>query len=138
MSAPPKPDAKERRNGDRYIVWNKGVVEYENGEQFTTNTVTTSKYNIFTFLPLNLFEQFSNVANLYFLFIGLLQMVPQITTTGGLPTMYQALFFVVCVSAIRAAVEDYNLHVQDSARNSVLYQVYACLCDIKAMSSPLS
>lgn len=33
----------------------------------------TSKYNIVTFLPVNLFEQFQEVANTYFLFLLILQ-----------------------------------------------------------------
>ena len=37
------------------------------------NAIKTSKYNIFTFLPLNLFEQFQRLANAYFLFLLCLQ-----------------------------------------------------------------
>ena len=39
---------------------------------YIDNTVTTSKYNLFSFLPLALFGQFRRFANLYFLLIGLL------------------------------------------------------------------
>lgn len=38
-----------------------------------TNGIKTSKYNPFTFLPLNLFEQFQRIANAYFLFLLVLQ-----------------------------------------------------------------
>lgn len=38
-----------------------------------TNAIKTSKYNFFTFLPLNLFEQFQRIANAYFLFLLVLQ-----------------------------------------------------------------
>lgn len=37
------------------------------------NCIMTSKYNIVTFLPINLFEQFQEVANTYFLFLLILQ-----------------------------------------------------------------
>lgn len=37
------------------------------------NAIKTSKYNILTFLPLNLFEQFRRLANAYFLFLMILQ-----------------------------------------------------------------
>ena len=39
----------------------------------THNGVRTSKFTVFTFLPVNLFQQFSRVANFYFLIIALLQ-----------------------------------------------------------------
>lgn len=38
-----------------------------------SNCIMTSKYNIVTFLPINLFEQFQEVANTYFLFLLILQ-----------------------------------------------------------------
>ena len=38
-----------------------------------SNCIKTSKYNILTFLPVNLFEQFQEVANTYFLFLLILQ-----------------------------------------------------------------
>lgn len=42
----------------------------------------TSKYNIITFLPVNLFEQFQEVANTYFLFLLILQV--KIRSGGGI------------------------------------------------------
>ena len=37
------------------------------------NGIKTYKYNAFTFIPLNLFEQFKRAANLYFLALLILQ-----------------------------------------------------------------
>lgn len=37
------------------------------------NAIKTYKYNVFTFLPLNLYEQFKRAANLYFLALLILQ-----------------------------------------------------------------
>jgi hypothetical protein len=48
------------------------------------NTVRTSKYTWWSFLPHNLFEQFTKkMANLYFLVIMCLQMVPVISISNG-------------------------------------------------------
>lgn len=38
-----------------------------------TNEISTAKYTLLTFLPVNLFEQFMRVANLYFLLCAILQ-----------------------------------------------------------------
>ena len=39
------------------------------------NYISTSKYNVFTFLPKNLFEQFRRIANAYFLCLLILQVI---------------------------------------------------------------
>lgn len=40
---------------------------------FQKNVIHTAKYSVFSFLPLNLYEQFHRFSNLYFLLIILLQ-----------------------------------------------------------------
>uniref|UniRef100_A0A7N8X0F4 Phospholipid-transporting ATPase n=1 Tax=Mastacembelus armatus TaxID=205130 RepID=A0A7N8X0F4_9TELE len=52
------------------LVWDLFQVQFCNSG---TNAIKTSKYNLFTFLPLNLFEQFQRIANAYFLFLLVLQ-----------------------------------------------------------------
>lgn len=47
------------------------------------NHIKTSKYNVFTFLPLNLFEQFQRVANAYFLVLLILQVGDAAFWTAG-------------------------------------------------------
>uniref|UniRef100_A0A8C3I129 Phospholipid-transporting ATPase n=1 Tax=Chrysemys picta bellii TaxID=8478 RepID=A0A8C3I129_CHRPI len=42
-------------------------------KKYEDNAIKTAKYNVLTFLPLNLYEQFHRLANLYFLFVILLQ-----------------------------------------------------------------
>uniref|UniRef100_A0A672U9I2 Phospholipid-transporting ATPase n=1 Tax=Strigops habroptila TaxID=2489341 RepID=A0A672U9I2_STRHB len=61
------------------------------------NAIKTAKYNIFTFLPLNLYEQFHRMANIYFVFVILLQTAPEIAT---LP-WYTLLFPLSCLLIIR-------------------------------------
>jgi phospholipid-translocating ATPase len=43
---------------------------------YLTNRIRTTKYTLLSFIPRNLFEQFHRFANLYFLFIVLLNWVP--------------------------------------------------------------
>jgi phospholipid-translocating ATPase len=47
--------------------------------KYANNIVITSKYNIITFVPLNLFEQFLRVANTYFLILLIIQMAQYYT-----------------------------------------------------------
>jgi len=47
-------------------------------QKFKSNKIRTSKYTILTFLPLNLFEQFHRLANVYFLILVILNWIPQL------------------------------------------------------------
>ena len=44
--------------------------------RFTANIVRNQKYNVFTFLPIVLYEQFKFFFNLYFLLVALSQFIP--------------------------------------------------------------
>jgi phospholipid-translocating ATPase len=57
---------RERYNKQSWGFGGKIHVAAE-GWKFATNQVLTSKYNIVTFLPKNLLEQFRRVANVFFL-----------------------------------------------------------------------
>ena len=71
------------------------------------NTVITSKYSKYTFLPLNLLEQFRKASNFYFVLIMLMQMVKVISISNGHPAMMPPLLIVISVSMIKDAYEDY-------------------------------
>ena len=88
------------------------VNDYRKSAQrdFATNEICTSKYTMITFLPKNLFTQFSKFANLYFLLLCILQVIPTVSNTDGRPTVAYPLVFVVCVSAIKDLFEDRKRH----------------------------
>ncbi|NXM84822.1 AT8B3 ATPase, partial [Oenanthe oenanthe] len=81
------------------------------------NAIRTAKYNLLTFLPLNLYEQFHRMANLYFVFVILLQTFPEIST---LP-WYTLLFPLSCLLLIRGLrdlIDDIGRHRSDRSINS--------------------
>ena len=86
--------------------------------EFKNNEISTSKYNCITFVPKNLVEQFSKVANMYFLIMGLLQMVNEISASNGIPTTYFPLFVIVVISALKDLYEDYKRHKSDNEENN--------------------
>jgi phospholipid-transporting ATPase len=65
------------------------------------NGIKTSKYTPINFIPKNLIIQFSKVANLYFLIIGIMQMIDSISVSGGFPVIFIPLSIVVGVSALK-------------------------------------
>uniref|UniRef100_A0A8B9Q776 Phospholipid-transporting ATPase n=1 Tax=Apteryx owenii TaxID=8824 RepID=A0A8B9Q776_APTOW len=72
-----------------------------------SNSIKTSKYNFFTFLPLNLFEQFQRIANAYFLFLLILQLIPQISSLSWFTTVVP-LVLVLAVSGAKDAIDDFQ------------------------------
>jgi len=53
--------------------WGRLRAAFKPPEEVSGNEISTAKYTALTFLPINLFEQFSRVANFYFLVIAALQ-----------------------------------------------------------------
>jgi phospholipid-transporting ATPase len=84
---------------------------------FCNNTVSTTKYTVLTFLPLNLLYQFSKVANLYFLFLTILQIIPEVSISDGIPTILAPLSFIVLLSMVKDAFEDYKRFKSDREEN---------------------
>ncbi|RVE65591.1 hypothetical protein OJAV_G00118000 [Oryzias javanicus] len=85
--------------------------------QYANNAIRTSKYNIFTFLPLNLFEQFRRLANAYFLFLLILQMIPQVSSLSWFTTAVP-LVLVLSITAAKDASDDINRHKCDKQVNN--------------------
>ena len=59
---------------------------------------------------MNLFVQFKKIANLYFLLIILLQLIPDIAPSGGAVASSFPLIFVIGLSMIKDGYEDYIRH----------------------------
>lgn len=99
-------------------------------QRFVNNKIHTHKYGPFSFLPLNLYEQFKRLANLWFLIIAILhvrlflfclfsfvfsclvlssrlpmQLIPEISSLNPAASLIP-LIFVLSVTAIKEAVED--------------------------------
>lgn len=100
--------------GPRLIQLNDAPAN--SAKKFMDNHVSTAKYNIATFLPKFLFEQFSKYANLFFLFTAIIQQVPNVSPTNKFTTI-GPLAVVLLVSAIKEAVEDIKRHNSDKDLN---------------------
>uniref|UniRef100_A0A8C2JMU3 Phospholipid-transporting ATPase n=1 Tax=Cyprinus carpio TaxID=7962 RepID=A0A8C2JMU3_CYPCA len=83
---------------------------------------STAKYNVLTFLPRFLYSQFRRAANSFFLFIALLQQIPDVSPTGRWTTLVPLLFILV-VAAVKEVIEDLKRHNADSVVNKKETQV---------------
>ncbi|KAI8805334.1 hypothetical protein BJ742DRAFT_656099, partial [Cladochytrium replicatum] len=84
---------------------------------FIDNSVRTSRYNPLDFLPKQLLYQFSKIANLYFLFISCLQVVPGWSPTGRFTTIFPLAVFVI-FAMCREAWDDVKRHRADGVENN--------------------
>jgi len=98
--------------------WQININEVNESPLFAPNSIRTSKYTWLTFLPKNLMEQFSKMANVYFLFIMVLQCIPPISISNGQPAILFPLAFVITVSAIKDIFEDRKRHKSDDIENN--------------------
>ncbi|XP_045030963.1 phospholipid-transporting ATPase VD isoform X1 [Daphnia magna] len=90
---------------------------------YSDNAIRTSKYTPLSFIPKNLLEQFHRFANLYFLFIVLLNWIPAISAFGKEVAMIPVIF-VLGVTAIKDAFEDHRRRQSDLRINNSTCRVY--------------
>ncbi len=91
---------------------------------FPNNSISTTKYTIYNFIFLNLYEQFSKIANLYFLFLAILQMVKAVSITNGFPSILPPLMFIVFLTMLKDVFEDYKRYKSDQEENNKETSVY--------------
>ncbi|XP_072868083.1 phospholipid-transporting ATPase VA isoform X2 [Chlorocebus sabaeus] len=85
-------------------------------QHLADNRLKTTKYTLLSFLPKNLFEQFHRPANVYFVFIALLNFVPAVNAFQ--PGLALApVLFILAITAFRDLWEDYCRHRSDHKIN---------------------
>ncbi|XP_014447395.1 probable phospholipid-transporting ATPase VD [Tupaia chinensis] len=99
--------------------------EYEQfSGAYMNNRIRTTKYTLLNFVPRNLFEQFHRAANLYFLFLVVLNWVPLVEAFQKEITMLP-LVVVLTIIAIKDGLEDYRKYKIDKQINNLVTRVYS-------------
>ncbi|XP_075885169.1 phospholipid-transporting ATPase ID-like [Nelusetta ayraudi] len=81
------------------------------------NAIKTSRYNLLTFLPLNLLEQFRRLANVYFLLLLVLQTIPAVSSLPWFTTAVP-LLFMLSITGVKDASDDIKRHKSDEQVNN--------------------
>merc|ERR1712096_255572 len=81
-----------------------------------SNAISTTKYTFYSFLPKYLFEQFRKYWNLYFLLIGGMQQIPDLSPTGRWNTILP-LTFILTMTGIKEIYEDFHRRSADNKTN---------------------
>uniref|UniRef100_A0A4W6DSU2 Phospholipid-transporting ATPase n=1 Tax=Lates calcarifer TaxID=8187 RepID=A0A4W6DSU2_LATCA len=106
------------------ILYDNAKGEENPNRHYANNKIKTTKYTVLSFLPKNLFEQFHRFANVYFVFIALLNFVPVVNAFQ--PELALApVVFILSVTAIKDLWEDYRRHRSDKEINHMDCLVYS-------------
>ncbi|ONM31385.1 Phospholipid-transporting ATPase 1, partial [Zea mays] len=118
------PSASLERERDVGDDESREVIVGESSPEFSGNAIRTAKYSFLTFLPRNLFEQFRRLSYVYFLAITVLNQLPQVAVFGRGASVLP-LAFVLFVTAVKDAYEDFRRHRSDRQENNRLATVLA-------------
>ncbi|XP_070132001.1 probable phospholipid-transporting ATPase IIB isoform X15 [Equus przewalskii] len=105
-------------------------------EKHPRNSIKNQKYNVFTFIPGVLYEQFKFFLNLYFLIVSCSQFVPALKI-GYLYTYWAPLGFVLAVTIVREAVDEFRRFQRDKEVNSQLYSKLTVRGKVQVKSSDI-
>eukprot|EP00897_Mesotaenium_endlicherianum_P007081 jgi/Mesen1/6400/ME000329S05566 len=83
--------------------------------KYPSNYISTTKYNVATFFPKALYEQFRRLANCYFLFTAAMSLTPLSPYQAA--SLIAPLVFVVGLSMAKEALEDYKRWSADQEVN---------------------
>lgn len=111
------PPSKDGRHLDLDASRKKVLIDERIGKPYVPNTIRSSRYNAWNFLPRQLIAQFSKLANFYFLCVSILQMIPGLSTTGQYTTIVPLLFFV-SISIGKEGYDDLRRYRLDKAENN--------------------
>ncbi|KAA8589730.1 hypothetical protein FQN60_013095 [Etheostoma spectabile] len=119
-----KPKENKTRTVHANILYDNAKGSENPNRNYANNKIKTTKYTVLSFLPKNLFEQFHRFANVYFVFIALLNFVPVVNAFQ--PELALApVVFILSVTAIKDLWEDYRRHRSDREINHMDCLVYS-------------
>ena len=107
---------KKRKTG--YLISEGGVT---NPLSAKNNYLNNKKYNLLTFVPIILYNQFSFFFNLYFLFLCVTQFIP-VFKVGFLVTYVGPLVFVLFLTMVKEGWDDYKRYKRDKRYNEELFK----------------
>lgn len=115
---------------ERTVYFNQPLPDFEKDAQtgalvneYPRNKIRTTKYTPLNFIPMNIYHQFHNIANIYFLFIVILGAFPIFGVLNpGLAAV--PIIAIVIITAIKDAIEDYRRTALDlEVNNTVTHMI---------------
>lgn len=92
-------------------------------DQTSDNTVRNTKYNMVTFVPCVVWQQFQSFSSLYFFAIMVAQTNSKLAISPFIAS-FAPWAFVLCLSLVNEGLDDYKRHQRDRESNSAPYRVW--------------
>ncbi|XP_037635140.1 probable phospholipid-transporting ATPase VB [Sebastes umbrosus] len=91
---------------------------------FPGNAIKTTKYTLLFFIPMNLFEQFHRLANIYFVGLAILNFVPVVNAFQPEVALIPILV-ILSLTALKDAWEDFRRYQSDRKINNTPCLIYS-------------
>ncbi|KAM9834885.1 phospholipid-transporting ATPase VB [Syngnathus typhle] len=91
---------------------------------FPGNSIKTTKYTLLFFIPLNLFEQFHRLANIYFVGLAILNFVPVVNAFEPEVALIP-ICVILSLTALKDAWEDFRRYQSDKKLNNMPCFIYS-------------
>lgn len=88
---------------------------------YGTNRIQTTRYTPYNWLFLYLWDVFNpkfKLANIFFLIVSVLQCIPSISLTNGLPSSLPSLLTIIGAEAVHMSILEYKRRRSDRETNS--------------------
>ncbi|KAI5370903.1 putative P-type ATPase, HAD superfamily, P-type ATPase, transmembrane domain superfamily [Septoria linicola] len=112
----PLPPSKDGRHVPLRARHETPLVDERRGHAFLSNTIRSSRYTIWDFLPKQFFFQATRLHNFYFICIGIPQAIPGLSTTGNYTTILPLTFFIL-ITILKEGYDDFGRHRMDKVEN---------------------
>ncbi|KAL7934134.1 hypothetical protein V8C35DRAFT_46671 [Trichoderma chlorosporum] len=93
-----------------------GLIDERSSKPYISNFIRSSRYTVYDFVPKQLVFQFSKLGNFYLLVMGILQVIPGLSTVGRYTTIAPLAGFVA-FSMAKEGYDDYRRYQLDKAEN---------------------
>ncbi|KAM0450787.1 hypothetical protein ACHAO4_006177 [Trichoderma viride] len=101
-----------------------GLIDERSNQPYISNFIRSSRYTVYDFVPKQLVFQFSKLGNFYLLIMGILQVIPGLSTVGKYTTIAPLAGFVA-FSMAKEGYDDYRRYSLDKAENRSMTWVLA-------------
>lgn len=113
----PLAPSKDGRYVPLRLSHHEPLVDERRGHGYTSNSIRSSRYTVWDFLPKQFVWQATRLSNFYFICIGVPQAIPGFSTTGSYTTILPLTFFLL-LTIVKEGYDDYRRHRMDNVENN--------------------